>query len=114
MALSNYPATLDSEVWTVIYNALKGQIPTSTAHAVHCVYEAIGFGLGKFVPDVGAAHPVLSTMYLDWNSYPEGLECIHRLADPQMFGAAPEGFTIPWNLILPILFDLLSKLLIKS
>jgi hypothetical protein len=49
-----YPTSLAPEDWQIVLDAIQGRFPNQ-AHAAHCVWDAIGFGLGQLDKDPTAA-----------------------------------------------------------
>jgi len=100
MSLPVYPDQFPAEVMTVVVAALRGTMP-DPKHAAHCVWAAVGYGLGKTLldPVVTASAP------LDAAAAADVLEgCCGKE------GAFP-GFNINWATVIPALLALLAKLL---
>jgi hypothetical protein len=56
MSLRAYPTSLDLSIWTELLSVIEGQ-KKPDAHSVHCLEDAIAFGLGQAYPDVPAVTP---------------------------------------------------------
>ncbi len=50
MALRTYPASIPSDVWSIVADLFAGTVPDK-AYAIHCAEDTVAFALGKAFPD---------------------------------------------------------------
>ncbi len=50
MALRTYPASIPSDVWSIVADLFAGNVPDK-AYAIHCAEDTVAFALGKAFPD---------------------------------------------------------------
>lgn len=101
-----YPTELSLEAVRDLVAAVRGQ-EQPTNHLIHCAVHVANFAIGQVFP---CDHPGPYGAALDPNATTLTVEevCGHleRCCDP------PEGFAaveIPWDLILPVLFEILRR-----
>lgn len=95
MALYPYPSTVPTkEVFDLVIAALKGN--PDPKESVHAIWTVIGFGLSQW--DVHP--PVVGAAPLD------AADAAALLSTANGAAAA-----IPWNLLVPVLIELLARLL---
>jgi len=94
--LRPYPTEIPSEAWTILANAFRGQVP-DRAQAIHVGYEGLGFGLRSGFPDHSDG---LAAM----NSDGAAAICDHLAA------GSLQGL-IPWGVLIPLIADLIKKLI---
>lgn len=100
-----YPPGVPTDEIRDLISYLRGAEPTDLNHAVHCGWVVTGFGLSQVLPcpaHAAAAPKVTSSTPMTAANAAEELE---KLLHPEAFGAVQ----IPWDLILPVLFELVRR-----
>lgn len=103
MLFHAYPANLPVDAAMYLAPVLRGRAPEDRNTAINAAYAILSYGLGQVVPVEDGAD-VLSVMSLeDAAVYVEAM-----FAPPGVAARA-----VPWNVLLPILFELIEKLVNK-
>lgn len=96
-----YPTALPIEEIRDLLPILRGQAPP-VEHAAHCAWVVTGYGLSQILP---CDHPDVYTAPVPMSDA-EAADHLERCCAVQ--GAA-DAAAIPWDLLLPVLFEIVRR-----
>jgi hypothetical protein len=99
MPLTPYPTEFPPETFAIVADALRGKVPNKAA-AVHTSWCVVGFGLGQALPD---GPQVVGETPMDSEAAASALEGL----------AAGNAQAFPWRMLLPVVLELIQKLINK-